>query len=41
MKPKRQDVARWIEATWEHVTVDSIRNTWESIEIKAWEAPLA
>jgi len=39
-KPKRQDVARWIEAAWERVTVDSIRNTWESIGIKAWEAPL-
>ena len=39
-KPKRQDVARWIEAAWEHVTVDSIRNIWESTGIKAWEAPL-
>ena len=39
-KPKRQHVAKWIEAAWEKVTVESIKNTWASIGIKAWE-PLA
>ena len=39
-KPKRQDVARCIEAAWGRVTVDSIRNIWESIGVKAWEDPL-
>jgi hypothetical protein len=39
-KPKKQDVAKWIEAAWEKVTVESIKNTWASIGIKAWE-PLA
>jgi len=37
-KPKRQDVAKWIEAAWEKVSVESIKNMWKSIGIKAWEA---
>ena len=36
-KPKRHDVANWIQAAWDRVTVESIRNTWNSIGIKAWE----
>jgi len=36
-KPKRHDVANWIQAAWDRVTVESIRNMWNSTGIKAWE----
>jgi transposase-like protein len=36
-KAQREDVAKWIEAAWEKVTVETIRNTWRSVGFKSYE----
>jgi DDE superfamily endonuclease len=36
-KPVRQDVSRWIDNSWNRITVDNIKNSWRKVGIRCEE----